>query len=126
MRASHPMSLDPAERRAFPRRPFRAELTAECKGQSFHGNCQNLSEGGLCFMGSVDLAIGARLRLCLLLSKGNDVVELPVDGIVRWQLPPMARLGLFRYGVDFVDLGGDALALLADILRRDDESPNVT
>ena len=118
------MSLNPAERRAFPRRPFQAELTAEWEGQTFRGNCQNLSEGGLCFMGSVDLAIGARLRLCLLLSKGNDVVELPVNGIVRWQLPRVG-LGLFRYGVDFVDLGGDVRTVLADILRRGDESPDL-
>ncbi len=119
------MSLNSSERRTFPRRPFQAELKSEWQGQEFRGNCQNLSEGGLCFMGSVDLTIGTKLRLCLLLSKGSDVVELPVDGIIRWQLPPMTGLGLFRYGVDFVDLGGDVRTTLADILRRDDESPDL-
>jgi hypothetical protein len=109
------MSMLPSDRRIHPRRPFQAKLVFNLEGFEFRGNCQDLSEGGLCFMAGVDIAIGTGLMLYLFLPEGTASTKLTVSGAIRWKLP-VEGLGLFRYGVTFLDLSDDERKLLSDFL----------
>ena len=109
------MSMLPPDRRAHSRRLFQTKLLFNLDGYEFRGNCQDLSEGGLCFMAGLDIPEGARLTLFLFLPDETASVKLTVSGAIRWKLP-VEGLGLFRYGVNFIDLGADERWQLADFL----------
>ncbi len=117
------MSKNLPERRAHPRHPIQAKLVFEWEGQEFRGTCQDLSEGGLCFMSGADLALGTKLTLFLFLSKKSTTAKLKVGGVIQWQLP-LTKLGLFRYGVDFVDVSAEVHQWLTDFLQWEKTRPH--
>jgi hypothetical protein len=113
------MSQPLPERRVSPRRPFQARLVFEVDKQKFRGNCQDLSEGGLCFIAGLEVPVNTQLTIYLFLSGAAATAKLEVCGVVRWRVR-LEDVGLFRYGVSFLGLHDNDRKLLAAFTAKPD------
>jgi len=115
------MTLSPADRRLYARRPLQAAVTFDAAGQTYRGSCHDLGKGGLSFLTEIDLPIGETLTLSVLLTVGDAHARLTVKGVVCWKLPaegsPVARgAAVSRYGVAFSNLNPVQLKVLGEFL----------
>jgi hypothetical protein len=125
------MTLSPADRRLYARRPLQAVVTFDAAGQTYRGSCHDLGKGGLSFVTEIDLPIGETLTLSILLTVGDAHARFTVKGIVCWKLPAeggpashaAASPAQSRYGVAFSDLNPVQLKVLGEFLTGMAEPP---
>ncbi len=130
------MSLSPADRRLYARRPLQVAISFTAAGQTHRGSCHDLGKGGLSFLSEIDLPIGETLTLTVLLTVGDAHARLTVKGVICWKMPAGGDLAASgaasqaaagapqaRYGVAFIQLNPVQLKVLSEFLTGIGEPP---
>lgn len=99
------------DRRRSPRAPLNTPLLLlRENGHPVRAECENLAAGGLALRSEVELRVGERLHLSLLLRSPVEPLELVGD--VAYVVALTHPAGCFRAGVEFRELGRETRALI--------------
>lgn len=107
--------VDPAERRATPRKALQVEVGFATDSNFYAGFTEDISEGGL-FVATIMLQpVGSRISLTFGLPDGSEIMT---TGVVRWLRDPRNDHDdcVPGMGVQFDDLSADELALIREFI----------